>query len=202
MYASEVVIAAKKDAATGEWSDKRFCVDYRPLNKAMQVDHYRLPTPDEMFDAIGDAVFFSKIDARSAFMQRGIFEPDQPKTAFWWRGATWCYTRCPYGLHSAPQQWQQLMDTELARGGCSGFVMAFVDDILVYTSGNDPKLHIEHIKQVMLCLNAVGIKAHPTKCLFACDVVDYLGCNVNRYGLTPHEANPLLRSGLPPMCRR
>jgi hypothetical protein len=188
MYASEVVIAAKKDAATGEWSDKRFCVDYRPLNKAMQVDHYRLPTPDEMFDAIGDAVFFSKIDARSAFMQRGIFEPDQPKTAFWWRGATWCCTRCPYGLHSAPQQWQQLMDTELARGGCSGFAMAFVDDILVYTSGNDPKLHIEHIKQVLLCLNAVGIKAHPTKCLFACDVVEYLGCNVSRYGLTPHEA--------------
>lgn len=186
MYASEVVIAAKKDAATGAWTDKRFCVDYRALNKAMQVDHYCLPLPDELFDSIGGASCFSKIDARSAFMQRKIKPEDISKTAFWWRGATWAFTRCPYGLHSAPQQWQQLMDTELSRGGCAGFARAFIDDILVYSSS--PEEHIEHVRKVLLCLNTVGIKAHPTKCLFGCDVVEYLGFNVSKYGLTPHEA--------------
>lgn len=198
MFASEVVIAAKKDATTGEWTDRRFCVDFRPLNAAMKVDHYRLPTPDELFDSIGKARFFSKIDAKSAFMQRGIREEDQAKTSFWWNGATWCFTRCPYGLHSAPQQWQQLMDTELARGGCAGFAMAFMDDILVFSSGDDPELHIQHIKQVLLCLNGVGIKAHPTKCLFACDTVEYLGCNVSLYGLTPHEAKVAAIAALRP----
>jgi hypothetical protein len=187
MYASEVVIAAKKDAVTGEWTDKRFCTDFRPLNQATQVDHYRLPTNDELFDVVGSAKYFTKIDARSAFMQRPIHPPHRSRTAFWWRGATWAYTRCPYGLHAAPQQWQQLMDTELARGGCSAFATAFVDDILVYSSGS-PAEHIEHVRRVLCCLSAVGIKAHPTKCLFACDVVEYLGCNVSHYGLTPHEA--------------
>jgi putative transposase len=102
MFASEVVIAAKKDAVTGEWTDKRFCVDYRSLNKAMLIDLYRLPLPDALFDAIGDSCCFSKIDARSAFMQRDIRKEDQSKTAFWWRGGQPCSLTLPCMFSAMP----------------------------------------------------------------------------------------------------
>jgi hypothetical protein len=150
----------------------------------MQIDRYRLPLGDEIFDAIGDCCIFSKIDARSGFWQIPIKEEDRALTAFWWRGKLYEFTRMPFGLHNSPQRWQAIMDMELA--DCSSFARAFVDDILVFSK--TPEEHVEHVKKVLDTLNAVGIKAHPDKCLFGCDVVEYLGFNVSRYGLTPHQA--------------
>jgi len=183
-YASEVVVALKKNEITGEWTDKRCCQDFRQVNECMQVDRYRLPLADEIFDAIGDCCVFSKIDARSGFWQIPIRQEDRALTAFWWRGKLFEFTRMPFGLHNSPQRWQAIMDMELS--GCSSFARAFVDDILVFS--RTPEEHVEHVRKVLETLNAVGIKAHPDKCLFGCDVVEYLGFNVSRYGLTPHQA--------------
>eukprot|EP00775_Hariotina_reticulata_P015236 gene15236-biopygen2480 len=63
---------------------------------------------------------------------------------------------------------------------------AFVDDILIFSK--TPEEHIVHVRKVLEALNKVGIKLHPDKSLFACDVVEYLGFNVSKYGLTPHHA--------------
>jgi pseudouridine synthase len=37
-------------------------------------------------------------------------------------------------------------------------------------------------------LRKIKLKAHPGKSIFASDVVEYLGHNVSRYGISPHEA--------------
>jgi hypothetical protein len=203
-YASEVVIAAKKDAETGLWTDKRFCVNLVPINKCMEIDRYRLPLADEIFEAIGDCCIFSKMDARSGFFQWPILPEHRERTAFWWRRKTGElqlheFTRMPFGLHNAPQQWQRLMDQELANAGCSGFAKAFIDDILIFSK--TPAEHNEHVRRVLTALHAVGLKMHPDKSLFACDVVEYLGFNVSKYGLTPHQAKVAAISALkPPTC--
>jgi hypothetical protein len=185
-YASDVVIAAKKDAVTGEWTDKRHCQDFRPLNKHMVKDYYRLPLADEIFDAIGTCKFFSSLDCRSGFYQLPICPEDQAKTAFWWRGQLFQFTRMPFGVHSAPQTWQRIMDAELRKAGCYDFARAFVDDILIFSS--TAAEHIEHVRKVLTALSAVGIKLHPEKSRFGCSLVEFLGFNVSQYGLTPHHA--------------
>jgi len=54
-YSSGVVIAAKKDAVTGEWTDRRFCVDLRNINAATaEFDRYTLPLADDLFDRVGE----------------------------------------------------------------------------------------------------------------------------------------------------
>eukprot|EP00976_Prorocentrum_cordatum_P074246 1181440-Prorocentrum_minimum.AAC.4 len=45
-HASNPVIAAKKDPTTGEWTDVRFCVDYRMVNKRSVRLNYRTLLPE------------------------------------------------------------------------------------------------------------------------------------------------------------
>ena len=85
-WASSPTMPAKKNAA-GEWAEKRFCQDYRPVNDKTKIDYYGLHLPEDLLTTykVSASKFFSKIDLRGAFHQLPICPADQPKTA-WWDG--------------------------------------------------------------------------------------------------------------------
>ena len=62
-YGAPVLFAPKKDGGL------RFCIDYRWLNKKTVKNRYPIPLPEEMFDRLGKAKVFSKIDLRSGYWQ-------------------------------------------------------------------------------------------------------------------------------------
>lgn len=127
-YAANPTIAAKKDAS-GAWTDKRFCIDYRSINEATTLDRYQMHDPQELFDQLGASTFFSKIDLRAGFHQMPIAESDRSKTAFHWNGQLWQYARMPFGLKNAPSYFQRVVDFELAKAGLSNATVSFIDDI-------------------------------------------------------------------------
>ena len=93
MYASATVVIRKKDAE-GNYMDFRQCGDYRPLNLETTLDRYPLPGIEDIFNQIGGATIFSKLDLRSGYHQTPLREEDRSKTAFW--GANrihgwWCH---------------------------------------------------------------------------------------------------------------
>ena len=45
--------------------DLRLCIDPKDLNKAIQREHYRLPTKTDITSAMRGACYFSKLDASS-----------------------------------------------------------------------------------------------------------------------------------------
>ena len=45
----------------------QMCIDYRQLNKMAIKNHYLLPRIDDLFDQVGGAKFFFKIDLRSRY---------------------------------------------------------------------------------------------------------------------------------------
>ena len=75
-YGAPVLFAPKKDRSL------RFCIYYQWLNKKKVKNRYPLPLLEEMFDRLGKAKVFSKIDLRSGYWQIPIRPADVPKTAF------------------------------------------------------------------------------------------------------------------------
>ena len=184
-YACEYTCAAKKDEH-GEWSDLRFCNDFRPLNDETPLDLYPLPRPDDIFMQLGEARFFSKLDLKAGFNQVPVAEEDVEKTAFWCAGQKYEYVRMPFGLKNAPIHFQRIMDFELDRHGLRGFVRCFIDDLIIYS--RSPEEHIQHVQRVLRMLDACNLRFHPSKSVFLTDSVEYLGHFVGPVGLSPAGA--------------
>ena len=193
-YASNNVIATKKDA-DGNYTDTRFCHNYRPINQEIASDNYCLPRADQLHLEVADSRIFSKIDARSGFLQIPIHPDDQDKTSFWYNNELWKYTRMPFGMKNSPAEFQRRMDAAIQEAGISHFCRVYIDDLLIHSSSMAE--HLTHLAQVFDMLAANGIKAHPDKSIFAAEIIEFLGHDVSHYGLTPSEAKVLAIRNLP-----
>jgi hypothetical protein len=181
-YASATVMPVKKDVH-GNYTDRRMCGDYRPINRQTKSDRYAMPTPEEIFDAVGGAKVFSSLDLRAGYHQLPIKEEDKPKTAFWGvnshgKDCLYQWRFLPFGLKNAPAEFQRVMDRILAG---LDFARCYIDDILVFSATVEE--HQRHLQVVFERLRAHGLKLHPGKCKFFHDQIEYLGHTIYPGGL-------------------
>ena len=193
-YASNATMPAKKDA-DGNWTDFRFCIDFRDINEATVADLYGMHLAADLFQAAGGAKFFSKIDMRAAFHQFEMDEASQAICSFWWRNQLFSFRRLCFGLRNASCWAQRQLDLQIGKANLRGCVVSFVDDLLVYS--NTAEEHLEHIRQVFDMLRSCGLKAHPAKTLLACESVEFLGFDIGPNGITPHAAKIAAVKALP-----
>jgi hypothetical protein len=64
---------------------------------------------------------------------------------------------------NAPATFQELINNVL-RTHLDIFIIAYLDDILVYSKNNQD--HIKHVKQVLRALNQFNLRLKPEKCKF------------------------------------
>ncbi|WVZ98384.1 hypothetical protein U9M48_043839 [Paspalum notatum var. saurae] len=151
---------------------KRLCVDYRPLNAVTVKNKYPLPHIDILFDQLGGATVFSKIDLRSAYHQIKVREEDIPKTAFSTCYGLYEYLVMSFGLTNAPAFFMYLMNS-VFMNELDKFVAVFIDDILVYSKNE--KEHEEHLRIVLSRLREHKLYAKFSKCAFWLKEVAFLG---------------------------
>lgn len=164
-FASNTTCPAKKDAQ-GNWTDSRFCVDFRNLNRHTRPDNYRPPLPEQLFNSLGQPRFLTTTDLRSGFHQLCMAPESVSMTAFWWRRRLFAYKRMPFGLRNATAEFQRVVDRELAAAGLSHCAKVFVDDLLIHSDSFAE--HLKHVEAVLQCLERVGLRIHPAKTCFRC----------------------------------
>ncbi|XP_042012393.1 uncharacterized protein LOC121760857 [Salvia splendens] len=135
-------------------------------------DHFPIPTADELFDELGAAKFFTKLDLRSGNHQIRMHSEDIFKTAFRTHDGHFEFLVMPFGLTNAPSTFQAAMNS-IFRPLLRKSVIVFFDDILVYS----PTLETNctHLEQVLSTLAANIFFVKLSKCIFCSSTVDYLG---------------------------
>ena len=73
----EPVLFVKKNDGT-----LSLCIDYRQINKVTIKNKYPLPQVNDLFDQVGGAKVFSKLDLWSGYHQINIKEEDVNQTTF------------------------------------------------------------------------------------------------------------------------
>src|ERR1700738_28715 len=173
-YGAPVLFVKKKDGSM------RMCVYYRALNKITIKNKYPLPRIDELLDRLLGAKYFSKIDLRSGYHQVRIAEDDVPKTAFRTRYGHYEFLVMPFGLTNAPATFMHLMQ-QTFRMYLDDFVIAFLDDVLVYSRSKDE--HDKHLRIVLETLRENKLYAKISKCEFYSKEISFLGHVINEYGI-------------------
>lgn len=151
----------------------RFCVDYRALNQLTRKDRYPLPLINETLERIGKATWFTKLDVIAAFHRIRIAEGKEWMTAFRTRYGLFEWLVTPFGLANAPSTFQKYINWVL-RDYLDEFVSAYIDDVLVFTTGSLRK-HREHVSKVLGKLHQAGLQIDIDKCEFETQSTKYLG---------------------------
>jgi hypothetical protein len=158
------------------------CIDYRQLNKVTIKNKYPLPRIDDLFNQLGGASIFSKIDLRSGYHQVRINGEDIHKTAFRTRYGNYEFAVVPFGLTNAPTTFMCLMNNVLSKF-LDKFVLVFFffDDILIYSKNR--KEHEEHLRLVLQVLREHQLYAKFSKREFFQKQIHYLGHVLSEEGV-------------------
>ena len=190
-YNSPIFVVPKKDGSP------RYVLDFRKLNECSHTDKYSMKTVDECIGDIGrsGSSIFSTLDLSSGFWQLPLDPSSQKLTAFTVQNlGQFQWTRTSQGLHSAPSQYQRLM--ELVVKGLDNIIV-YIDDLLVHNSD-----HIQHRKSLQLLfdrLRHANLKLNLPKCNFGSENVTYLGFRLTPQGILPGaDKLAAVKNSLPP----
>ncbi|KAM4061668.1 reverse transcriptase (RNA-dependent DNA polymerase) [Hirsutella rhossiliensis] len=134
-------------------------------------DRYPLPLIAETLQNLAKAKWFTKLDVVAAF----------------------------HKIRMAPgHEWKTAFRTSVLREWLDDFVTAYLDDVLIYSSGSKAD-HEAKVRKVLQALADAGLHLDPAKCEFSVQEVKYLGFIVNagRESRATREAARHPRMGSP-----
>ena len=156
-WSALIIVVPKGDGG------KCLIIDYRALNKVTRKFVWPMPK-------VEGAKYFSTLDLRAGYHHIRLTNDSIPKTAFTSPFGKYEYVKVPFGLAQAPVYFQELMTGVLKD---LPFAMAYLDDIIIYSS--TPEEHLQHIKTVFEKLCHAKLSMKLSKYHFFTKEIQYLG---------------------------
>ncbi|XP_046630630.1 uncharacterized protein K02A2.6-like [Daphnia pulicaria] len=150
------------------------------LNKAIQRQHFSVPTVEQLFAKIGKAKYFCSLDAASGFYQIPLTEEASYLCTMATPKGRFRYLRLPFGLKSAPEVYLQVMSDLF--GDLPGVIIYF-DDFLV-TGETKAELEL-NLRRVLLRCREKNLKLQLKKCRFFLQQLPWLGHVIGHGTLRP-----------------
>ena len=178
-YSSPLVCVRKKDGTL------RLCVDYRGLNQKSIPDRHPIPRVQDLLNSLSGSAWFSVLDQGKAYHQGFLEETSRPLTAFITPWGLYEWVRIPFGLSSAPAEFQRSME-ECLSGLRDETCQPYLDDNLVHSKTFEN--HLQALTEVLRRYQKHGVKLTPKKCEVFRSQVKFLGKIVNEDGYTMDSA--------------
>ena len=176
-WATPMVHIPKSDNTT------RSCGDYAvTVNPQLQVPHYPIPLPEDVFQKLRGGKLFSKLDLKNAYQQLLLDDESQQYVTINTHRGLYRYKRLPFGIAASPAIFQRSIDVILQ--GIDN-VAAIQDDILV--TGKDDADHLRNLEATLSRLQEYGVRLKLEKCKFMQKSVTYMGCIISASGIHPTE---------------
>ena len=164
----------------------RICIDPQPLNVAIERNHYMTPTLEEIAPRFKNAKVFSVLDAKDGFNQVVLDEESSYLTTFWTPWGRYRWLRMPFGIKSAPEEFQRHLDTCLE--GLEN-VAIIADDIIIFGQGDTRAEavanHDQAFRKLMNRCREKSIKLNKKKMKLKLEEVTYMGHRLTTQGLLP-----------------
>eukprot|EP00035_Acanthoeca_spectabilis_P018899 m.406141 g.406141 ORF g.406141 m.406141 type:complete len:1992 (+) comp16795_c5_seq4:1114-7089(+) len=205
------IFAVEKPRSPGEY---RVVCDLRELNNSLaDLSQFAMPDASQLLTSCANAQFTSALDLKDGFYSMALAEKDRDKTAFTVKGRNYRFTVAPMGCSQTPNQFANMVNTclreydllgdrmndgslrrlstgEVLRNAdgveiSAGFVLAYVDDILVVTCSDDPQEHDALLRKVLAMMHAEALHLKFAKCHWFTRHVRFLGHVVGEGTLRP-----------------
>ena len=98
---SRMVVTTKKSGKL------RICIDPRPLNKALQREHYPLPVMEDMLPKLSNTRVFSKLDLSNAYWHVHLDKESSLLTTFQTQYGRYRWRRVPFGTSVSSELFQK-----------------------------------------------------------------------------------------------
>ena len=177
-------ILVRKPLENGVQQPPRFVVDYRGLNSVTRGDGYPIPSIASILDSVSQGKVFGHCDLASGYWQIPLRQQDRQKSAFCTHVGLYEFLRLPFGLKTAPNTFQRILNTVFA-DYLHQWLTVYVDDIIMWAQTQREALH----SYELLFERAVnfGIQFKPSKCTFFAKEIQVLGHTITEHGRKPNS---------------
>ncbi|XP_044182111.1 uncharacterized protein K02A2.6-like [Acropora millepora] len=146
----------------------------------------KMPTLNEKLHKLSAAKCFSLADVKDGFLHIPLDEESSWMTTMHTSYGRYRWLRLPFGITSAPEEFQMRLTTALE--GLEG-IICIADDVLVYGEGNDymeaEKDHDRRFIALMERCHKLNIKLNATKLQFKLKELKFMGTIISDQGMKP-----------------
>ncbi|KAH0482687.1 MAG: hypothetical protein KVP17_002622, partial [Porospora cf. gigantea B] len=176
-WSSPVQMTMKKDKT---W---RVAIDYREVNKRIKSDTYPLPLMEEILRETAGHKHYIGLDLQWGFWNMPLEEESREVTAFTTHRGLFQFRVLPFGLKTAPAEFQRCVDSVFGHLYSEG-VKCYVDDIII--CGDDYDEVLSKLDEVLRLAEDYGLHFKIGKSHVLPDELPLLGHLVCIDGYRPH----------------